>query len=129
MTADDDGLLVPPLMVADGWDLMFFRSLKALGGYLEPWGLPSNADYRAWDAQGRRLTLVVINDEPPRRRRRRWSVSGVVSARLAEDQNLAPDELVAYLRDWFGQVGAAAPPPNTPLPELVLHALMHGDLC
>jgi hypothetical protein len=50
---------VPPLLVAEG--ATFFRSQRDFSADLEPWFVEE--DYRAWDALGRSLELVVV--EPP----------------------------------------------------------------
>jgi hypothetical protein len=62
-TADEGPL--PPLLVAEGWDLTFFRSAESLAGYIESW-FPPDVEYRAWDGVGRWLELVVV--ETPRSR-------------------------------------------------------------
>ena len=51
---------VPPLLVADGWDVTFFRSQLDLGSVVEPWYVDER--YRAWGALGRPLELVLEED-------------------------------------------------------------------
>jgi hypothetical protein len=53
--------IVPPIVVAEGWDLGFYRSEDDLLSHLEPW-FPSSCGYRAFDSQGRRLELFA---DPP----------------------------------------------------------------
>jgi hypothetical protein len=121
MTAADEAALVPPLLVADGWDLLFFRSQEALGSYLEPW-FPGQVSYKAWESEGRRLRLVnrpVAGSRRPRE---------VVTAELGDDQTDSAAELDGYLREWLRVLNRPVPEPDTPLAELVLRALMSGDL-
>jgi hypothetical protein len=51
------GGITAPIVVADGLDVTFHRSADDVGAYYEPW-FPDSIEYRAFDAEGRRLELV-----------------------------------------------------------------------
>ncbi|HEY6759802.1 MAG TPA: hypothetical protein VI318_09935 [Baekduia sp.] len=50
------GGVTAPIVVADGLDVTFHRSADDVGAYYEPW-FPDSVEYRAFDAEGRRLEL------------------------------------------------------------------------
>ena len=121
--AADTSSIVPPVVVAEGWDVEFFRSEEDVLSYIEPW-FPSGVEYRAFDSEGRRLELVA---EPPLRRRRLLGLIGVDDAhrsalllRAVETQPSGAGELVALLREWLPMVGA----PREGLAELTLDELL-----
>jgi hypothetical protein len=121
--AAETSSIVPPLVVAEGWDVEFFRSEDDVLSYHEPW-FPSSVEYRAFDSEGRRLELVA---EPPVRRRRLLGLISVDDAhkstlllRAAESQPSGAKELVALLREWLPMVGA----PREGLAELTLDELL-----
>lgn len=120
----EEDVLAPPLLVAEGWDLTFFRSAESLAGYIEPW-FPPDVDYQAWDARGRRLELVVEATPPSRGLRRLRDPGGYVIPRIHEDDS---ENLRSYLRAWLQQVGAPQPSQDAALPELLVQALIRGDI-
>ncbi len=118
---------VPPLLVAEGWDATFFRSQRDLGAYLEPWFVEE--DYRAWDALGRSLELVVVE-----RRcsggliQRLRSGNPLVEARLREPPDDSTEGCATYLREWLQQMGGPAMPEEASLSDLLVQALIRGDV-
>jgi hypothetical protein len=121
--AAESSSIVPPLVVAEGWDVEFFRSEDDVLSYHEPW-FPSSVEYRAFDSEGRRLELVA---DPPVRRRRLLGPIGTDDAhkstlllREAESVPSGADELVALLREWLPMVGV----PGDDLAELGLDELL-----
>ncbi len=118
---------VPPLLVAEGWDAAFFRSQRDLGADLEPWFVEE--DYRAWDALGRSLELVVV--EPPVSAgviQRLRSGSPHVEARLREPPGDGTEGCETYLREWLQQVGGLAMPEDAGLSDLLVQALIRADV-
>jgi hypothetical protein len=116
---------VPPLLVAEDYDLTFFRSPEALSGYLEPWFV--EIEHHAWDGLGRPLELVVV--EPP-------EASGFLNRIRQEAPRIevrlraatAGDDCARYLREWLPMVGGPTMPASASLPELLVQALLHGDI-
>jgi hypothetical protein len=122
---------IPPLLVAEGYDLTFFRSQRELGVYLEPWF--ADEEYRAWDGLGRPLELVVVHppDSPPTgflKRRRHGHAH--IEARLSErtQKTRACDDCATYLREWLSKVGGPELSPNASLSDLLVQALLRGDI-
>jgi hypothetical protein len=120
---------LPPLLVAEGYDLTLFRSQQRLGGYLEPWFV--EVEYRACDGLGRPLELCVIDlpDEPVSgflKRIRREAPH--VEARLSDPTPPTSDDCATYLRNWLPKVGGPEMPPSASLPELLVQRLVHGDI-
>jgi hypothetical protein len=120
---------VPPLLVAEGYDLTFFRSQQHLVGYLEPWFV--DVEHRAWDGLGRLLELVAV--EPPEE-----PVSGFlkrlrqdaphIEVRLSDPKAPVSDDCATYLREWLSKVGGPEMPPSASLSELLIQGLLHGDI-
>jgi hypothetical protein len=120
---------VPPLLVAEGYDLTFFRSQQALGGYLEPWFV--EVEHQAWDALGRPLELVVVEPpDEPLSGLQKWirKPAPGLEARLGDAASRANDDCAAYLRGWLREVGGPELPPSASLPELLVQALLRGDI-
>jgi hypothetical protein len=89
---------VPPLLVAEGYDLTFFRSQQSLDGYLEPWFV--EVEHRAWDGLGRPIDLVVVDspDEPVSgflKRIRRDALH--IEVRLSDATSPTSDDCPTYL--------------------------------
>jgi len=117
---------LPPLVVAEGWDITFFSSETALNWHLEPW-FPSKVEYRAYDSEGRKLELSVDREKIPRRWFRDTTRERIM-VRAVENEPGHVGELADFLTEWLPMIGAPKPPPNTPLAELLRVALEHGDL-
>ena len=47
---------VPPIVVIEGHDFMFYESVEALVANLEPW-YPSSVEYLAFDCEGRQVEM------------------------------------------------------------------------
>jgi hypothetical protein len=125
----DTNSAVAPLLVAEGYDLTFFRSQQRLGEYREPWFV--EVEYRAWDGLGRPLELVVVDppDEPVSgflKRIRRDAPH--VEARLNDATSPTSDDCAIYLREWLPRVGGPEMPPSASLPDLLVQGLLHGDI-
>ena len=121
--AAETSSIVPPVVVAEGWDVTFHRSEDDVLAYYEPW-FPGSAEYRSFDSEGRRLELVA---DPPVRRRRLLGPIGTDDAnkstlllRVLETEPSGESELVALLREWLPMVGA----PRDGLAELTLDQLL-----
>jgi hypothetical protein len=121
--AAETSLIVPPVVVAEGWDVVFHRSEEDVLAYYEPW-FPSGAEYRSFDSEGRRLELVA---DPPVRRRRLLGPIGVDDAhkstlllRAVETEPSGESELVALLREWLPMVDV----PRDGLADLTLDELL-----
>jgi hypothetical protein len=56
--SEGSSAIVPPIVVAEGWDATFHRTEADVLAYYEPW-FPGDALYRAFDSEGRRLDLVL----------------------------------------------------------------------
>lgn len=100
--------LVPPLVVIEGRDFMFYASVDALTADIEPW-YPSSAEYRAFDSEGRRFELSA---EPPVTQRRIlgpiWTDNAHKSSlvvRVIDATPLHADELVTLLRESVAASG------------------------
>lgn len=117
---------LPPLIVAEGWDIAFFSSEAALNWHLEPW-FPSKVDYRAFDSEGRKLELSVERETIPRRWLRDITRERII-VRAVESEPGHAGELAEFLAEWLPMVGAPKPRPDTPLSELLRVAIEHGDL-
>jgi len=119
--------IVPPIVVAEGWDLTFHRTEGDVLAYYEPW-FPGDAHYRAFDSQGRRLELVAV---PPVERRH---ILGPVyadnahrSALLVRVRGTEPrgaEELADLLRGWLVHVNVLNEATSTwSLPDLLAAAI------
>jgi hypothetical protein len=114
-----------PLIIGEPYDLAFFATPGAVDAQLEPWY--AEIDYVAWDALGRPLELVVV-DAPP--------ISGFMSRVRARGPSLEvrlrdsepSGECVVFLREWLSRVGAPAMSANATLSDLLVQALIRGDL-
>jgi hypothetical protein len=53
--------MVGPIVVAEGEDVTFHRTVEDVGAYYEVW-FPDSVEHRAFDAEGRRLELYA---DPP----------------------------------------------------------------
>jgi hypothetical protein len=119
--------IVPPIVVAEGWDATFHRTERDVLAYYEPW-FPGDAQYRAFDSQGRRLELVAV---PPVKRRhipgRAWADNAHRSAlrvRVCETEPHGAGELADLLRGWLGRVDALHQATTTEsLPDLLAAAV------
>lgn len=117
---------VPPLMLTEGWDLTFFRSHGDLTGYVEPWYVEEEG--QAWDALGRPLELVVVEEPPSGLLRSLRRPGGHVEARL-RDAVAEPDPgCEAYLREWLLEVGSLTMPADASLADLLVQALVRTEL-
>jgi hypothetical protein len=121
--ASDASPIVPPIVVAEGWDLTFHRSEADVLAQYEPW-FPSSAEYRAFDSEGRRLELVA---DPPIARQHLlgpvWTDNAHESLLLIRPTETAPggaDELIALLRGWLPRAGLV----RDDLDKLTLDELM-----
>ncbi len=85
--------IVPPIVVADGWDLTFYRAEEDVALDLEAW-YPDEVGYRAFDSVGRRLELVAGER---------------VTVRALESAPTGAEELQALLREWLPMVGVEPP--------------------
>jgi hypothetical protein len=115
--------IVPPIIVADGWDLGFYRSADGVLSDLEPW-FPSSCDYRAFDSQGRRLVLFA---DPPVVEKRVvgpvWTDNAGESSlfiKAIEEEPSGVAELAAMLREWLPMVDTSL----EPAADLTLEALL-----
>ena len=100
---------VPPIVVIEGDDFMFYESVDALVAYLEPW-YPSSVEYLAFDGEGRQLELWA---DPPIRRRRLigpiWTDNAHKSNLLVRATESVPthaEELARLLRETVLAAGA-----------------------
>ena len=107
-------------------DVSFYASEEAVDRQLEPWYVEQ--DYRAFDAEGRRLVLRIERRAVPRR----WLPGRVTHEHVvvepAEVEPAHSDELAGLLREWLALVGAAAPALDESLAELMTEAVERGDL-
>jgi hypothetical protein len=118
--------IVPPIVVAEGWDLDFFRSVDDVLTYLEPW-FPSECDYRAFDGEGRRLELFA---DPPVVKKRVigpiWKDNAHESSlfiKAIEEKPSGADELASMLREWLPMVDSTLEPAeNLSLEQLLAMA-------
>lgn len=101
---------VPPIVVIEGHDFMFYSSVDALIADIEPW-YPSSVEYRAFDSEGRQVELSA---DPPVRRRRLlgpiWTDNAHKSnlrVRATEPLPTHTDELAHLLRETVAARGAA----------------------
>ena len=100
---------VPPIVVVERHDFMFYESVDALVADIEPW-YPSSVEYSAFDSEGRRVELWA---DPPIRRRR---LLGPIWTDNAHKSNLRvgatepvpthADELANLLRETVAASGA-----------------------
>lgn len=118
--------VVPPIVVSEGWDVSFFASEEAVDKELEPW-YPSDAEYRAFDSEGRKLELTVRKVVIPRRLiwDRKYEVVGV---RAKETAARHADDLARLLREWLRVIGEAEAPANATLSELFERSDLPGRL-
>jgi hypothetical protein len=56
------GPIAPPIVVAEGHDVTFHRTVADVGAYYESW-FPDTVEHRAFDAEGRRLELYAEGPE------------------------------------------------------------------
>lgn len=107
MLTDQLSDLVPPIVLAEGWDVMFFGSEDAVGRHLEAW-YPEEVEYRAYDAQGRKLELFVNRETVPRR----WLPDRTderVAVRSCEREPTHAAELAELLAQWLPMVNETVP--------------------
>ena len=121
MDADEP---LPPLLVADGLDLMIFRSQEDLGSYIEPWFV--DEPHRVWDARGRALELVAA-EIPASGRGWRHRRHDVVRARLRKSATEVAD-CAAYLREWLAYVDGPELPADASLSDLLVQAITRGGM-
>jgi hypothetical protein len=77
------GPIASPIVVAEGHDVTFHRTVEDVGSYYEPW-FPDSVEHRAFDGQGRRLELYAEGSE--------------LLVRPAEAEPSGADELADLLR-------------------------------
>lgn len=108
----------PPIIIAEGLDLSFFRSAEAAATALEG---PDVIDgiYRAYDADGLPLALAS-RGEPP-------DYNAVVEIAPPADGSRDQAGLAALLREYLGAVGQHAPE-RAPLSALLEQAVAHAGL-
>jgi hypothetical protein len=97
--------IVAPIVVAEGMDVTFHRAAGDVGGYYESW-FPESVEYRAFDAEGRRLELRAEGSS--------------LLVRTLEDAPSGDDELCELLRS----VLRGRRPSDTLLEELSLPRLL-----
>jgi hypothetical protein len=117
---------VPPLVLADGWDVSFYGSEEAINRQIEPW-FPEDVEYRAYDSEGRKLELSVEREVVARR----WlwdKTRERIAVRAVESEPRHARELAELLAQWLPMVGASPPPADTTLDELLRQAVERGDL-
>jgi hypothetical protein len=119
--------IVPPVVVAEAWDLTFHRSPDDVLAYYEPW-FPAAAGYRAFDAEGRRLELVAHPPVVPKRLIGAiWTDNAHESSltiRPIEGEPSGANELAELLRGWLPRVGVRLDnAERLTLPELLERAV------
>ena len=117
---------VPPLVLADGWDVSFYGSAEAIDRQIEPW-FPEEVEYRAYDSEGRKLELAVEREVVTRRWLWDRTCERIV-VRAVESAPRHSSELAELLAQWLPMVGASTPPADTTLDELLRQAVDRGDL-
>jgi hypothetical protein len=119
---------IPPLLVGERYDLTFFASHAALSAYVEPWNL--DEDYVAWDALGRQLELAVVDvsSKPSRFLKRQRSDGQQVEARLRAVPTDSTENCAMFLREWLARIGGPTMPPDATLSDLLVQALIRGDI-
>ena len=102
---------VPPIVVIEDNDFMFYESVDALVAELEPW-YPSSVEYLAFDCEGRQVELWA---DPPIRQRRLigpiWTDNAHKSnlrVRATESVPMHAEELARLLRETVLTGGAPA---------------------
>jgi len=120
----------PPIVIAEGHDVMIYPSVVHVLSDLEPW-YPSNADYRAFDAHGRRLELVA--DPPVVPKRVFWFLwtdnahTSSLSIRAVEREPSGAAELAGLLREWLRVLEVPLDPGEEPsLDDLLDRAIARG---
>lgn len=119
---------IPPLMVGEPYDLDFFATREAIaGGYLEPWF--AETDYVAWDALARPLELVVVEPPPVSGGFIKRTIHGAAPSLDVRLRDTEPSEdCLAFLREWLVRVGGPAMPEDATLSDLLVQALIRGEL-
>ena len=115
--------IVPPIVIAEGQELMFFHTEADVLVQLEPW-YPSDADYRAFDSRGRRLELFA---DPPIVEKHLigplWTDNAHRSSlfvKATEEEPGGADELGALLREWLAAVDVPLEPGEEPTLDQLL---------
>ena len=100
--------IIPPIVVAEGWDVTVYETSDHVLRHIEPW-FPSSVDYRAFDSEGRRLELVA---DPPVMQKRLIGPIRTDDAdqsslfiRAIESEPTGLEELSAMLEAWLQRVG------------------------
>jgi hypothetical protein len=94
---------VPPIVIAEGMDVDFFRTTEGVGRYIEPWAV-TDPCFVAYDGEGRRLDLVIERHV----KHRKWLPDlkfEVVGVHLQEGEPSHVDELRALLSRFCAEVG------------------------
>ena len=118
---------IPPLMVGEPYDVDFFATREAVGGYLEPWIV--EMDYVAWDALARPLELVVVEPPPISGGFIKRTIHGgapSIDVRLRDTK--PSEECPLFLREWLVRVGGPAMPADATVSDLLVQALIRGEL-
>ena len=123
--------IVPPIVVAEGLDLAFHRAPADVVRQYEPW-FPGATDYRAFDAEGRRLELVA---DPPVVSKRLigpiWTDNAhdsTLTVRAAEAEPSGANEFAELLRAWLLEIGERLEDPQRlTLRQLLDRALRHAE--
>jgi hypothetical protein len=123
-------VIVPPIVVAEGLDLSFHRTPEDVVRQYEPW-FPGDADYRAYDAEGRRLELVA--DPPVKSKRLIGPIrtdnahESSLTVRATEAEPSGADEFAELLHRWLIELGERLEDPQRlTLRELLDRALAHA---
>lgn len=83
-----------PIIVAEGWDVLFHSSVEAAERYLEPIDVKEGI-YKGFDAKGRSLEINATDKE--------------VSITLAELEPMHRDELIELLKGYIKLLGKGLP--------------------
>jgi len=116
-------LMKLPIIVAEGpFCIMFYTSVKTATASLEPIDV-SACVFRAWDAEGRPVELLV-EEEP-----HRWFSVGRKSTvlRCDENQPKQTEELRSLLINLLTRIGITGKE-AAPLEELIRIAMEHGSV-
>jgi hypothetical protein len=117
---------VPPLVIAEGWDVTFYSSVEALNRHLEPWYASEQA-VRAYDSRGRLLGLEVESETVPRR----WRKDGRrerIAVRVVDTDPQRAHELTELLAEWLPMAGAPSPGSPAPLGDWLVAAVNHAGI-
>jgi len=122
MTSPRSGVLVPPLVLVDGHDVMICASVGVAERFLEPWAVEDGSAY-GFDATGRRLAFRI----QPRPPAGFWSrlfgaAQGSVRIEPAEHEPTGRAELEAALKDYVRATLPSEQVDGVPVPGLIAMA-------